>query len=260
MYLTYRAGDDLSDLPDAAPVVPASKYHFDASDISTLWQDTAGTSQVDTLGQDIRRMSDLVTSGTSYLIDNVNYPTYASTSYGPAADFTAVKRLEDSDTTMTLPTGTADRTLVAVVSTVTSTGGNYDHLYHYGSGGVADAAYGLMTRANGISEWGNHFWAGSNNWASGIASIQTPPQLAIVWFTDSDKKDRLQVNNGTVAESAALTISTGSASPFTIGSRLSGPTEGGAFMYHEGLMYDRLLTADERTTIFDVMVPKWGIV
>ena len=261
MYLTYRAGDPLTPLPVSGPVVPASKYHFDASDISTLWQDTAGTNQVTTPGQDVRRMSDIVTGGTSYVIENPAFPVYASTAYGPAVDFTAgTKRLHDADATMTLPTGTADRTLIAVVSTVTSTGGSYDHLYHYGSGGVTDGAYGLMTRSVATNNWGNHFWAGSNNWQSGVSSIQTTPQLAIIWFDDTTDTDRIQINNGAVNSANLSGMSTGSASPFTIGSRLNGPTEGGAFMYHEGIIYDRILTEEERTTIYDIMVPKWGIV
>jgi hypothetical protein len=257
MYLTYRAGNiPLS--PLAPPGIPASKYHFDAADLSTLWQDQGGTSQVTTPGQNVRRMDDIVTAGASHVLDQT-IPVYASTAYGPAIDFTSVKAMQGVN--MSLPTGTADRTLIAVVSSVTNAGGSYNHLYHYGSGGVTNGAYGLMTTSVSMAQWGNHFWAGSNNWASGIGSILTPPQLAIIWFTDSDKKDRLQVNNGTVAESAALTgINTGSASPFTIGSRLNGPIEGGAFMYHEGFMYDRILTAGERTTIYDIMVPKWGIV
>lgn len=152
--------------------------------------------------------------------------------------------------TPSLPSGSAPRSIYAVIKPISQVGVVLEHIWHYGNG-VSNETYGLAFHNTG--KWCNHYWVGiwdsTFNWTT-LASLFLNEYSGTV---DYMYKGSSLVSGG----SNTVTLNTGSAN-LKVGSR--GPIVGEYAYFHlcELIIYNRILTAGEKTEITNYLVAKWG--
>ncbi|MEM7393169.1 MAG: DUF11 domain-containing protein, partial [Verrucomicrobiota bacterium] len=231
---------------------------YDADDLSTLWQDAAGTIPVTGSGQDVARWDDK--SGNDFHVAEISgaNPTYA----GPRTNlndrgalFFMVDELGRANDIGI--TGNADRTLITVYADARNTGLNYQHAFHQGSA-VANQTYGHSVYRTG-GEIGNHYWGAGFNTIMGSAA---PTIVGSAWDGDggtgANGLDIWTVNGMFVGASDRAPLATGIAQ-LRVGSRITGPIEGIEGHIAEILMWDRVLTSNEAVEVGNYLSEKYAI-
>jgi cytoskeletal protein CcmA (bactofilin family) len=238
------------------------RLHLDASDASTVFEDTGGTNPAEN-GTSVARWNDLSGNGFDVTHNNAGqlpqYDDTGNTLNGLATlhfDGDKIGRANDIGIT-----GNADRTVITVWHNATGTGQNFQHTFHMGTGGPPSAYGHSVSRGDNAGRIGNHFWGeGFNSTATGGL---TQANIAIsTWDGDggagANGLDSWYVNGiaeGTYERGALTTAG----NELLIGSRLVGPTEGIRGNIAEVLVFDSVLTAEEINDIGGHLAGKWGI-
>lgn len=162
-------------------------------------------------------------------------------------------------TTAVPATGSAARTLVAVINNGTDNGLNYQHIAHYGSNAFR-RAYGLCFRTNpnqtagAGSNIGNHYWA--NGFSSNLARTTSPLILAIQYNGTVDEL----FADGSTQGTKTVNLNTNSTDGLRIASRVNA-TEGAEFFagdVAELIAYGTLLTTPQRILIENYLSAKFA--
>lgn len=249
---------------------PHLRLWLDASDLSTLWQNTAGTLSAAN-GFDVALWQDK--SGNAKHVANsdaAHLPTYSASignlNNSPALQFVGgssgdvLFRVNDLGIT-----GNADRTVVTVWQSTSFTDQYYQHTFHMGTQN-GNAAYGhSVSHASGAgSRMGNHYWwAGFDSTAT--AALNTPRLAVSSWDGDAgtggNGLDSWWVNGAASGAGERAALNTGTAE-VKIGSRLNGGTagnEGFTGDLAEVIVFDTALTVLERNSLGYYLENKYGI-
>ncbi|MBM4040746.1 MAG: LamG domain-containing protein [Planctomycetes bacterium] len=229
--------------------VAGCRLWLDASDAGTLWQDTAGSVPVTASGQSVARWNDK--SGGSFAVSQAtaaNRPQYrAGALYGASTlyfdgtnDF--LGRANDIGVS-----GNQDRTVFAVWANWVNNGLGYQHVFHMGTS-ANDQTYGVCSYHN--NRVANHYWASAFD--TSFVSTSAPTLASAMWDGDGGGgglgRDQWWVNGADVGGINRAVLNTSTAQ-LNIGSRVAGPTEGMRGDIAEVLIFDRNLTADERSKV-----------
>ena len=253
---------------DGSPTTgdPNLRLWLDASDLGTLFQDTAGTSPVTATGQQVALWADKSGNGLNV----------SQTSAGDRPDYTASVAelngcaalyfegnaggddLEASNNTGI--TGNADLTVITVWANRVNTGQNFQHAFHMGTTTAEGEAYGISVARNTSDRIGNHYWysgfdSSASSTADGMMAVATwdgdggtAGNGLDSWYVDgkfAGANDRGPLNIGP--------------DQLRIGSRLSGPTEGIQGDIAEVIIYDTALTWEQQDRLGKHLADKYGI-
>lgn len=261
----YANSDATSDAYVIAPniegLVPA--VWLDIQDISTLWQDTAGTTAVTTAGQSIARVDNKGSLGGYFQQGTgTKQPTYQTSGYvhalfdGTDDALVSQANINLSATDKVTVFGAWERTttvgndIVVVEHTTTSTAGSF---FIWATNTAANNATFRAAGARGSTAGGSPQWAE----VSGLATSGSPEVLASTNDIAGDST-KLWVNNGTPVE-ATGDKGTGN---FVSGSMSVGARTGNQF-YLAGkltdiVVFDSLLSDTDRQTVQTYLADKNG--
>lgn len=262
MYLTYRAGKKrLSEFTPAQFSPPSnSQFKYDASDISTLYQDTAGTVPVTTNSDPVGRWVPVEAKGSNRVQPASGFGEYFSaTTYGPAVQV-RLFRDQISGGPGAPPTGASPRFMYAVTS---SAGLLNTHLIAgYGVNGgpfVANPQNSIYFRAN-ANEWTMEA-SGSPNVILQVART-TEQAVLLGWYDGADLYFRVN-DNAPISTSSVLNTVEGFSTgwhishEFTAGG-FSAPSASELYKVHECGLYDYVPTQEEIDALFSAMNSKWN--
>lgn len=152
-----------------------------------------------------------------------------------------------------LISGGSARTVVMVAYVKTQSG--FGHLLHSGTSTTGQSwgltPFNLQYSPN--ATFGNHYWGYSNT--SGVNVIGNSYMLGMMYDGTADRAlintNRYQIRTG---------ISTGGSENYVLGSRIAGPFELATDSYiGEVCIYNRTITVDEQTSLYNYFKTKWGI-
>ncbi len=235
------------------------KLWLDASDLGTLFQDSAGTQPVTGQGQSVGLWKDKSASET-HVSEATNRPTYIAWTPNlnllPALHFDADKLQATNATGIT---GNADRTVITVWANAVNTGQNFQHTFHMGTP-VSNQAYGMSVSRSSSNRIGNHYWGGSFDTTMNGNAV---PRVAMaVWDGDGGTAgnglDSWYVDGRAAGTSDRAALETGT-DQLLIGSRLSGPTEGIRGDIAEVLVYDHALSTMEQQQLGRYLTAKYRL-
>ena len=254
------------------PVVgdPNLRLWLDASDLGTLWQDTAGTVAAAD-GVDVALWQDK--SGNAKDVSNTDTnhrPTYAA-SIGNLNGNSALQFVGGASGDMLFRvndlgiSGNADRTVVTVWQTTGYTGQNHQHTFHMGNQSTNEAYGHSAARAGGEGSLiSNHYWGAAFE-TSATAVIDTARLAVSSWDGDggsgTNGLDSWWVDGAPSGASNRAALATGT-NELKIGSRLNGGTagnEGFTGDLAEVIVFDTVLTAAERNALGYYIQSKYGI-
>ncbi|MEM7391502.1 MAG: hypothetical protein AAF492_04060, partial [Verrucomicrobiota bacterium] len=241
--------------------LPGLVLWLDASDMSTLWQDTNATLSATSNGAEVARWDDK--SGNLYhMLDlSMNRPTLAL----GVQNLGAASALYFDNDHLGRPNdlgiaGNLDRTVVTVWANAFDTGDRFQHAVHFGSGGPSPSTtYGHIAW-NDSDRIGNHYWFDS---FSTIAAGSTNPTIAMSsWDGDAgpgpNGQDLWWVDGIPVGTNTRTALATGT-DQFRVGSRIDGPLEGVQGHLAEVIIYDRVLAEAERTALGQYLSSKYSL-
>ena len=259
------------DLSTGSPVAGDANLRLwlDASDLSTLWQDTGATiAAADTF--DVALWKDKSGNGKDVSnTDAVRRPTYAA-SVGNLGSKPALQFVGGSASDMLFRAndlgiaGNADRTVVTVWQSTGFTGQNYQHTFHMGDQ-TGNEAYGhSASRAgNAGSPISNHYW-GDGFDSTATATLLGARVAVSSWDGDggtgANGLDSWWVNGAPAGASDRAALATGT-DQLKIGSRLNGGTagtEGFTGDLAEVIVFDTVLTTDERNALVQYIENKYS--
>lgn len=259
MYWTYRAGElKLSEFTPAQFSPPSnSLFKYDASDISTLYQDTGGTTPVVSDLDPVGRLVPVEAQGTNRVQPLGGTGTYyASTTYGPAVEPSLLReQVSGSGGGAAPPEDDADRFMYAVVSGVGIS--NSHGIFGYGLG---NNSRNFFFEADG-SNWKLEVW----NWS--LLQPRTAEQAilmawydgATIYFRVNDNAPVTQAQTGLLTVSSALNASYGCHISHTMTSGgYSLPSATQLFNVHEAAIYDYVPAQEEMDALFTAMNLKWN--
>jgi hypothetical protein len=173
--------------------------------------------------------------------------------------------IQNSYATLSLPTGSASRTIITCFKTSSAFSGlPYEHIVHYGSQTV-DAAYGIaLFLLSGQYYISNHTWSGTSYMSSYPAITNSLYWVAVTYDNSASPKNSFFVNGtfGTVAfgqgKVSDYTINTGSGFELNLSTRI-GPAEyfGGEIYLTQ--VYNRALSSTEIRQNFEATRGRYGI-
>jgi hypothetical protein len=250
---------------------PNLRLWLDASDLGTLWQNTAGTTPAAN-GSDVALWQDKSGNGKNVSnTDATHLPTYAA-SIGNFNSRPALQFVGGSSGDMLFRandlgiTGNADRTVVTVWQSTGYTGQNFQHTFHMGSQVGDGTAYGHSAARGGGAGTaiGNHYWYTAFDTAA-TAVLNTPRVAVSSWDGDGGTSgnglDSWWVGGAAVGANNRTALATGT-NELKIGSRLNGGTvgnEGFTGDLAEVLVFDTVLTAAQRNSLGSYIQNKYGI-
>lgn len=223
-----------------------------------VWQDTDGTTPA-TDGSDVYRWDDQSGNGRNVIADwpYGDYEKFVASDAGlnnrAAIEFRVIGRGLYYDGAWAPATGAGERTVVVV-------GRNFQghnlsslgHMVHWGSQ-ATNQAYGICGKIDGSLQFGNHYW--TNTWAP----FSNDQGAHIVMAAYDGTTDYCWLDGGTPATNT-ITLNTGSAEKFRIGSRIH--TYGAEFgygFYAEIVIYNRFLSDSERKGLLNYLSDRYGI-
>lgn len=240
----------ISVVSDALPSIASLQARFDFSDISTLWQDTGGTTQVNADGQKIQRIDDL--SGNGYnATELVDSPTYKAS----IQNSLSVGRFDGTDDVLQ---GTAISNLIAADAYTIMAAVKYTTV---GGGGIAGYDNeGFLSDAGGY--WGTMAYtgqAGAYNY-DGTSDIAVASYTAGNWMLiqTAHRSGNIEVRiNGGAATSTASGNTLSLASSMLLGRHYN--------LYYfdgdlgEALIYNTALSLSDINNVGDYLATKWGL-
>jgi hypothetical protein len=233
---------------------------LDSSDASTLWQDPAGTVAA-AAGQPIARWDDKSQSGIIVNQGNpANTPSYAT---GTGAlggvntvSFTGGAGGDALTSTTGNSTGVGNiLTLVTVWQTTGFTGQNYQHSFHMGNTVVSQAYGHSVSRGGNIGELSNHYW-GSGFDSTGIDG--GAPGAGHLGLSTYDGVTDSFYYDGAGAGTNAVSVNIG-LDQLQIGSRLNPFTEGFTGEIAEVIMFNSVLSDNDRNLLGGYIQNKYGL-
>jgi hypothetical protein len=259
MYWTYRAGElKLSEFTPAQFSPPSnSLFKYDASDISTLYQDTGGTTPVVSDLDPVGRWVPIEAQGSNRVQPLIGTGTYyASTTYGPAVEHSVFReQVSGAAGGAVPPANDDDRFMYAVVS---GAGISNSHgMFGYGLG---NNNRNFFFEANGAN-WKLEVW----NWS--LLQARTVEQaILMAWYDGATIHFRVNDNAPvTQAQTGLFTVS--SATNATYGCHIShtmtsggygAPSANQLFNIHEAAIYNYVPIQEERDALFTAMNSKWN--
>jgi hypothetical protein len=243
------------------PNHPALKLWLDASDPRTLWQDPGGAIPA-TGGTPVARWDDKSMSGIIVSQPSAaNAPTFSASivdlNGAPAVTFiggSGGDALTSTTGNSTGITGLAEVTMVTVWQNTGFTAQNYQHTIHIGDA-VGDASYGHSSSRAGNegSGIGNHYWNSGFDNTAVMANLN--PNMALSSY---DRFFDRWFVNGIPGGEAEVFLAIG-ASELQIGSRLQPFVEGFSGHLAEVIVYNSVLTEEERNALGFYVQEKYGI-
>ncbi len=238
-------------------------FHLDASDTASLYQDTAGTSQITADGQAVARWDDLSSSGISVQQSSTgDQPTYqasVASLNGQAALYfdggSGGDALTSTTGNSTGVSGHEDFTVITVWADAVNTGQNYQHTFHMGDTTTREAYGHSVSRSGGGGEIGNHYWG--DGWNSSSTDGLDNANIALSTY-DSDSDEDIWWVNGKAVGSRSVTLNIGT-DQLQVGSRLTPATEGLRGSVAEILVFDRVLSSVEMDNIGGYLAAKYNI-
>jgi len=265
---------NLDGSPDASDT--NLKLWFDSSDISTLYQDVAGTIPVTGDGDLVRLWQDksLSANHVSQATDN-RRPRYTTNVLNGLPALRMSRPAADQNTnlqsTVSPVTGNSDRTVISIYTNAVPNGTeNFQHTIQFGSTSQ-NQAYGVSVYRGAGGVIGNHYWSGDAAQGNSTAAGTDQPTMALMSY-DNDASllgngvDSFYVNGAASGvwsrpdNNTALTgsvLDTGT-NQLRIGSRLN-DDEGVVGDVLEFIVYDTALTEDERNQLGWYIQTKYGI-
>ncbi len=261
-------GATTSGVDPGMPNISGLRFHVDASDIGTLFQDPAGAIPVTGGGQPVARWEDI--SGFNLHVseaDVAHLPDYVASvpelNNKPALHFDGggngdVLRAVNNGTGIT---GTsADCTVISVWANGVGTGQNYQHTFHMGNVS-GNQSYGhSISRGGNNGEIGNHYWGDGHNFTNSGGLGEANIALS-TWDADGGAaggRDSWWINGKFAGEIERAALNIGN-QQLTVGSRLNPFTEGLNGDIAEVLVYNRILTDGERDDVTFHLQQKYGI-
>lgn len=237
-----------------------SQFKYDASDISTLYQNTGGTTPVTTNLDPVGRWVPVESKGSNRLEALTGLGEYfSSTTYGPAVEISVFR---DPITTGAgvPPTGASPRFMYAVVSSVGLTNTHVVAGYGVNGGpGVANPNQAIYFRAN-ANEWTLEA-SGSPNRI--LQQARTTEQAILLgWYDGADLYFQVNDNTPVTASSTLNTVQGFGATwhvshEFTAGG-FGGPNANELYNVHEAAIYDYVPVQEEIDALFTEMNSKWN--
>ena len=209
---------------------------YDPSDLSTLFQDAAGTIPVTADGDPVGLMLDKSGNG-----DHASQSVSAKRMvYGTDG----VLRWIDSDgigafliTSVASIQGNGSRTILVGALTEPTTA-PISHIVHSGNDGTAGATFGLVSRTGSVNNLGQHYWNGSFN--SGFSGMGTD-----VYSVNKNGSTETYRRATTNQEAVNTKTTTTGAGVYYLFSRAGGNSEYGNGKIYGIVIVDRALTASE---------------
>ena len=239
---------------------------LDATDSSTLFTDTAGTSIVASNGDPVRRWGDKSGYGVSVVENDADDPgdynaSEASLNGRPAVSFVGGG---DGDSLQAINTtgieGNDDRTVFTVHTATANTGENYQHTFHMGDPST-NRAFGISVARADNNLIGNHYW--SDGFNSSAATVFNSPNIAAaIWDGDAgtggNGLDSWFVDGAFSNASDRAPLDTGP-QQIQIASRLEPAVEGFTGHLSEVLLFDRALNDAERIITENSLSAKYNV-
>lgn len=237
-------------VPATLPVMNGLTVWLDASDLSTLFQDTAGSVPVTATSQNVGKWLDK--SG------NANHGTGSPTKPIYTAGFkgNGVRSLGGTSYTSTAggsTTGGNSRTYFFVCSDYsTASGGPW---YYILAQGTSCPGWGLTGYSAGNLKWGLAYCGGGigDHWGPTNATSGTTPYIFCMHY--DGVTGTLFINN--VADTGGGGTMTNVSTTIEIGRGTFG--ESASITAYELVVYNRAVTSAERTQISDYLNAKWAI-
>jgi hypothetical protein len=167
----------------------------------------------------------------------------------------------------TIPTGTADRTIMAVFK-VPNSPSDYNHVFHYGTA-TTDQSYGLAILSPPYTPYyalTNHTWVGTSYGIYQLVANGT--YIGAVRFKNSNTPKNNFFINGQFpstgfaqGKSSDYSINTGTSDPPRIGVRISGYSNQlatGGFVY-KVMVYNRYLSDSEVLQNYTALKTRFGL-
>lgn len=230
--------------------------HWDFSNISTLWKDTAGTIPVTTAGDQIARVDDIsgsgyhantpIGSGTNRLFATNVQNAKSAIHFHPGA---TVSPTNAALVAGALPTTAQPNTIFSVFSFPAGITGGSSAIYD----GESGFRHGLVRKVNS-----NHLRIIGPS--STVADALNATSSTGVWnYTgvEFNSSSSAVYQNGSLTDSG-LNIGTGSIKQLILGNN-SVFNAGMEFYLGEVLFYNRLLTSTERNAVHNYLGAKWGL-
>jgi hypothetical protein len=233
---------------------------LDASDLSTLWQDTGGTIAVTSNGQTVALWKDKSGNALNVSQTGTAKPDYlgwiTNLNLRPGLHFD-VDVLQAVNSTGI--TGNDDRTVITVWTNSVNTTQNFQHTFHMGTADT-NRAYGISVSRASSNLVGNHYWAGE--YTTNKTGNAVPHMALASWDGDGGTPgsglDSWYVDGRFGGTSNRDPLNTG-ADSITIGSRLLPPAEGIRGDIAEVIVYDSTLTAAEQQAIGRYLTNKYRL-
>lgn len=225
------------------PVTANLEIWLDASDISTLFQDSAKTTPVTTNGDSVECWEDKSGNGYDHIVQSgIGVPTYdSSTMYAGSLDFDGTQSLYDStskDTITAFFVAQTDQTTSQVLFGYDSANNRY---IHYDVGGVVyftapDSGFSTVSGYSGMT-------------------VNTASVIAV------DLRNFINVNFTRYDATTALNYTGGSPCGTYIGRRNNDPPSAAQYVGNiaEVITYSRRLSSTEIQDVEDYLNIKWNL-
>ena len=205
--------------------------------------------------------TDLSGNGKSGTLTNMDGTNFNSTNLGSLTFDGSNEQvsIDNSYTTVSLPTGSSPRTLITCFKGTSSFGG-YKHILHYGTNST-NQAYGIAI-LNGYLN--NHTWSGNSNFSNFALSLNQIYWVAVTYNDSASPRNRFFVNGifGTTGygqgKTSDYSINTGTAYGLKVGARIANAEylTGNVYL---SMVYNRVLTDAEVQQNFNATRSRFGI-
>ena len=195
-------------------------------------------------------------SGSSINFTSVGSLTHNSVDFTNFTESTNYFEISNSAHTSSLPTGSSDRTILALCKTPTAYASlGYSHIFHYGEA-VTDKSFGVAMIGNQL---GTHPWSGS---PASTSTIPTNTNVFLgVSYTQSTSLHRFFLNGNELSSSnATRAINTGTTTA-RVGSRISNVQEAWQTSGRISciMVYNRVLSAAEILQNYNALKGRYGL-
>jgi hypothetical protein len=223
---------------------------YDPSDLSTLFQDSAGTTPVTASGQPVGLMLDKSGNGNhATQAISAQRPTYTE---GGGLSWLAFNGLDDAMvTTLEATLGNGSR-FIGVGALTEAQVGAISHIVHSGTSRMTGKTFGLCSRINGVNNLGNHYW--STQFNSGFSGIG-----ADVYSVNKDGSTETYSRASTSDSAVNTRVSDTGTGVYYLFSIVNGTSEYGRGKMYGTVIADKALSASELALIKAYLAEKTGV-